>query len=84
MVNSAHYDLDASISISTWTELNPGQAKEWYFVVPNLTIDGVRGIAIKLYHGMTIRWDGRVLWHCTAMKNVGKDNDVFGTFFSTK
>ena len=44
----------------------------------------MRGIAIKLYHGMTIQWDGQVLWHCTAMKNVGKENDVFGTFFSTK
>ena len=84
LVNFAHYDLDKSISISTWTETIPGSAKGWYFVLPNLTIDGKKGIAIKLHHGLTIQWDGRLLWHCTAMEDVGESNNVFGTFFASK
>ena len=84
LVNSAHYDLDASISIATWTETIPGLAKGLYFVLPNLTKDGTKGIAIELFHGITIQWDGRLLWHCTAMESAGEGNNVFGTFFAAK
>ena len=85
LVNSAHFDVnDNSISISTWTETNPGMAKGWYFVLPNVTFDGKNGIAIQLSHGTTIKWDGREIWHCTAMEEGGENNNVFGTFFASK
>ena len=85
LINSAHFDVnDNSISISTWTETNPGMAKGWYFVLPNVTFDGKNGIAIQLSHGTTIKWDGREIWHCTAMEEVGENNNVFGTFFASR
>ena len=83
--NAAHYDVDDKTrSISTWTELNPGQAKGWYFILPNTTRDGSKGIAIRLNHGVTIGWDGRKIYHCSMIDKIGMDNSLYGTFFGVK
>ena len=85
LVNSAHVDVnDASESISTWTESNIDNADNWNFILPNTTIDGKKGIVIKLHHGVTIKWDGRLLMHCSTVGSKEKSNHVYGTFFCAK
>jgi hypothetical protein len=42
------------------------------FVLPNLQDRRLNGseynyVAIKLYHGRAISWDGRVVQHCTSV-----------------
>jgi hypothetical protein len=92
--NASHVDvMDGSAGMSMWTELKPGTAKNWYFVLPNLVVthNGVDyvGVVIKLDHGTAISWDGRLIRHCTSVTDVNGgdiegENHVFGTFFSTK
>ena len=100
--NSSHLDLnDASQGLSVFTEEKPGCASNWYFVLPNLygrRSDGSEydGVAIKLYHGTAISWDGRVVRHCTSVSRpdgaetptVGagwtSENHLYGTFTAAK
>ena len=85
LVNAAHYDVDdKTMSIATWTELDIGKAINWYFILPNVTRDGHKGIAIKLRNGVTIAWDGRTIFHCSTVGDVGMANNVYGTFFGGK
>jgi hypothetical protein len=51
------------------------------------------GVAVKLYHGTAISWDGRVICHCTLLTSpdgpgtqfgLGKRNHVYGTFSAAK
>ena len=71
--NSSHLDLnDASQGLSVFTEEKPGCALNWFFLLSNLhgkRLDGLEynGVAIKLYHGTAISWDGRVVRHCTSV-----------------
>ena len=80
-INSAHSDVkDTSQCIATFTEHKVGEASCWYFILPNITIDGKSGIEIELHHGVTITWDGRIIWHCSFVSDVKRDNSVHGTF----
>ena len=81
LINSAYFDVkDTSQCIVTFTEYKVGEASGWYFIFPNVTIDGRRGIAIELHHEVTIEWDGRVIWHCSLVSDIKCDNSVHGTF----
>ena len=81
LVNATHYDVDdKTISIATWTELDIGKATKWYFILPNVTRDGCKGIAINLSNGMTIVWDGQTIFHCLTVGDVGMANNLYGTF----
>jgi hypothetical protein len=86
--NSSHYDIgDGSVGCSVWVEAIPGNAKNWYFVLPNLLIKNegktYNGIAIRLYHGVGIAWDGRVVRHGTSITEVDtKNNGCFGWFWA--
>ena len=72
---------DKSISISTFTEEQVGEASQWYFILPNLWMEHPeKGTAIKLSHGVTLGWDGRKIWHCSTIQ-CHKGNSVFGTFY---
>jgi hypothetical protein len=100
--NSSHLDLqDASQGFVVFTEEKPGCASNWYFVLPNLhgrRPDGseYNGVAIMLYHGTAISWDGRVVRHCTSVSRpdgpgrptVGAGltsmNHLYGTFTAAK
>lgn len=79
LANAAHVDFrDIAPSIGIWTESHPGNAVNWYFLFPRV------GIAVKLFHGCVISWDGRVLHHCTSKtKNVGvaKGKHVYSAMF---
>ena len=57
LCNAAHTDLDNSISVSLFTEENPGLADGWNFVLPNVVQKGktaLKGTVIKLFHGVCI------------------------------
>ena len=65
--NSSHLDVDdAANGIVTWTKDGDGTVEGWYFLLPNVTIDGKKGIAIKIKHGLTIRINARVIRHCST------------------
>ena len=84
--NASHVDSgDESVGISTWVENKPGKAKNWYFILPNTTLldDPTKAIVIKLSHGLTIAWDGRVIHHCTSITDTGEENHVYGNFATT-
>jgi hypothetical protein len=67
------YDVgDASQGFSVWTEEVLGMASNWFFVMPNLYGVDNEGrpfdaVAVKLYHGTAISWDGRVIRHCNSL-----------------
>ena len=89
--NASHYDNgDLSHGVAIWTELKPGMAKNWYFILPNVLIpnsNGRCGVAIKLHHGCAISWDGRYIRHCSSVpQQVGgkTGNTVFGHFWAAK
>jgi hypothetical protein len=83
--NAAHVDRrDESISMCTWVEEIPKTAKNWFFILPNTTLrdDASKAIVIKLSHGLSISWNGKVLHHCTSVTDVGPKNHVYGNFTS--
>jgi hypothetical protein len=85
LANSPHYDIgDSSESVAVWVEDKPGQSKNWYFVLPNMSHDGSKGVVIKLLHGLVISWDGREIFHCTSFTNTGgRDNRTYGCLWSS-
>lgn len=84
LANAAHYDnSDTSISVGVWTEKKPGEAKNWYFILPNISHNGSAGVVIRLHHGVAITWDGRCIYHCTSKTEVGTDNEVYGCMWSS-
>lgn len=84
--NASHVDRgDESVGIATWVEKEPGRAKNWYFILPNthLLHDESRAVVVKLSHGLSISWDGRVVHHCTSVTDTGGvENHVYGNFTS--
>jgi hypothetical protein len=85
--NATHYDIgDASYGYSVWTESKESTASNWYFMLPNvlLKISGVtyQGVAVQLFHGIAIAWDGRVIRHGTSLTTCGPENHTFGWFLS--
>mmetsp|Transcript_17622 Transcript_17622/g.24509 ORF Transcript_17622/g.24509 Transcript_17622/m.24509 type:complete len:159 (-) Transcript_17622:72-548(-) len=84
-VNAAHIDCqDRSVSLSTWVEDHPGTAKGWAFILPNVTRDSAKAIAIKLKHGLSIEWDGRLIHHCSTLLEKGERNNVYGYYHGAK
>jgi hypothetical protein len=81
--NASHYNVgDVLQGFSVWTEEVPGLAANWFFLMPNVCgmNNGIpfNGVAIKLYHGTSICWDGRVIRHCTSMTFPDGINTEFG------
>jgi hypothetical protein len=86
--NTSHYDKgDQSQCFSIWTCRKIG-ASNWAFLGPNTTVlvDGhlYHGIAIKLYHGRALGWDGHIIRHCTARPHNCEDNLLVGSFWGTR
>ena len=82
LINPPHIDAsDLGISISLWTELIPGDAKNWEFIFPSCksktTTENFNGIIIGLNHGVVISWDGN-LKHCSTVGDILDENGVFG------
>ena len=73
------------MSVAIWAEEKPGQSENWYFVLPNVSILGSKGVIVKLVHGVVISWDGRKIYHGSSKPKTGNDNKVFGCMWgSTK
>ena len=84
LANSPHLDIgDTSESVAIWVEEKPGQSKNWYFVLPNMSYEGSNGVVVKLSHGVVISWDGREIFHCTSKTIVGADNKAYGCLWSS-
>lgn len=84
LANSPHYDTgDTSRSVAIWVEEKPGQSRNWYFVLPNMSHNGSNGVVVKLLHGLVISWDGRQVFHCTSKTNVGDGNRAYGCLWSS-
>jgi hypothetical protein len=67
--NSAHTDpFDQSKTFVLWffSKKCP-DVENLFFLFPDATIDGKRGLAVKLFHGAVISWDGRLLRHGTSI-----------------
>jgi hypothetical protein len=77
--NSSHYDCrDKSLSFGMWVEDEIGNAKDWYFVLPNVMVAGHYGLIIQLSHGVVISWDGTKVRHCTSECKKSSTNNVTG------
>jgi hypothetical protein len=84
LANASHLDInDKSRSFAIWVEKRKGKAGNWYFVMPDVSINGSKGVIIKLFHGCVISWDGRVIRHCTSVTDVGEGNNVYGCMFGS-
>lgn len=84
LANSLHIDLDEYSGIVVFSEKNPGNAENWYFILGNVTRDGKRAIVIKKKHGMCICWDGRMVFHSSSTPILRNGNHVYGSWISTK
>jgi hypothetical protein len=84
--NASHYDAgDAGYGFSLWLQKNSLQAaNDWFFLLPNATIEGSRGVAIELSHGTMISWNGAELKHCTMIPNPEPSDAYFGCFMGPK
>jgi hypothetical protein len=81
LVNSSHIDYrDKSRSLSLWVEEMPGQATGWYFIMPEATINGRLGVVVRLFHGCSISWDGKLIKHCSTVSKLGPNNHVYGCY----
>ena len=82
-ISNQKFKRGACRGIATWVEKNQGSSDGWYFILPNCFIDGKQGLAIKLHHGVSICWNGRLLHHCSTFNNLGKEmnNAVYGFYF---
>lgn len=84
LANSPHYDSgDTSESVAVWVEEKPGHSENWYFVLPNVSCQGSKGIVVKLMHGLAISWDGREIFHCTSKTKIKEGNKVYGCMWSS-
>lgn len=71
--NPGHYDLrDMGYAIAIWLRMCPERPDpdDWFFLLPNASIvlpngKESHGVAIKLYHGTMISWNGTEVKHCT-------------------
>jgi hypothetical protein len=84
--NASHYDAgDAGYGFSLWLQKNPSQAaSDWFFLLPNATIEGSHGVAIQLSHGTMICWNGAELKHCTMIPSPEPSDAYFGCFMGPK
>jgi len=82
--NSAHVDCaDKSRSCGIWVEERPGNAKNWFFILPDASIERSTGVVIQLFHGAVITWDGTKIRHCTSITKPGEKNNVYGCMFGS-
>jgi hypothetical protein len=80
--NSSHYDFsDQSQTFVIWAEKRKGVAENWFLVFPNMSINGSKGVVIRLHHGIAISWDAKKLRHCSSIADTGEDNSVYGCGF---
>jgi hypothetical protein len=87
--NSSHTDTtDGSVGFFVASETSPGldPVVGWNFVLPNvsLNVDGdeYEGLTIRLSHGCSVLWDGRIIRHGTSCHTSNPNNHTMGWFWS--
>jgi len=85
LCNAEHLDVnDADIGVSIWVEEEKNNHKNWYILLPSTyasSDEKKRPIAIKVFHGIFMAWDGRKVRHCTSYTTLLGKNNVYGCFF---
>jgi len=85
--NATHYDVnDSAPALLIYDEVIKGDAKNWYFVFPNILIrrgnNTFNGLAIQCQSGIAINWDGRLQRHGTCLTRMNvKNNHTIGWFW---
>ena len=77
--NEPHYDMrDHGPGIGIWLKAGNRMNKNpnWYFILPNASIENSKGVAIELAHGTLIEWDGTKIKHCTMFPDVSDDSEL--------
>ena len=87
--NATHIDdQDIGHSCSLWFEKRVGNAQNWYLIFPHVIInDGEKeycGLAIQLFHGCFVSWEGSKLRHNSTIVRPGDDNHAHSIFFALK
>ena len=88
LINSTHYDVnDGSVCFAIWQEKRPNATNGWRFVLPNVLVNynnkTYNGVAIEVFHGVSICWDGRQIRHGTSYHETNAvDNTTMGYWFS--
>ena len=89
LVNAAHYDNgDKGEGVGLWFKdgCDHNSADNWYFLLPNCSIDGSKGVTIKLCQGLMISWNGQEVKHCSIDPghiSTSEDN-LFGALVGPK
>ena len=87
LMNASHFDpRDGAPGMCVYAEKDPGNAKDWNFVYPNILIKyngrTYNGLTVRLSHGVAMLFDGRVIRHCTSIHELDKtNNSTFGFWF---
>lgn len=85
LVNEPHFDMgDTGYGVGVWLSSDGKSNPHWYFILPNASIAGSKGVAIKLDHGIMIEWNGTEIKHCSSDPGFNKDQTLFGLFMGPK
>ena len=64
-------------------DVSLNSSEDWYFILPHASIDGSMGVAIKLYHGMLVSWNGHEVKHCTMYSDPSSE-EKYSIFMGPK
>ena len=81
-INAAHLDVDDCCEcIITWTFDEDEGINEFYFILPNVSLDGENVTIIRIHHSMSIKLDARIIMHCSSLAFTNKSINVHVPFF---
>ena len=81
-VNAAHLDVDDCCEcIITWTFDEDEDSNEFYFILPNVSVDGENATLTSIHHSMSIKLESRIRMHCSSLAFTNKSINVHGTTF---
>lgn len=85
LANAGHFDFsDMSQSFAIWAKRKSEDCEGgWYLVLPDASIQGSHGVVIRLFHGVAIEWDGKILCRCSSMADVDDDDAFYGIMFGS-
>lgn len=84
--NASHYDnCDIGSGVGIWVSKSGTDLVNWYFCLPNASVHGKKGVAIRLRHGIMIQWNGAHIKHCTMDPGyISEDEALIGLLLAPK
>jgi hypothetical protein len=84
--NASHYDnCDIGYGVGIWVSKSGTDPDNWYFCLPNASVHGKKGVAIRLRHGLMIKWNGTHIKHCTMDPGrISGDESLIGLLLAPK